>query len=342
MSDDAVREIKRALSDPLKVCDSLGLLGGKGTFTRQGGGVLVRCPVHSDRTPSCSIQNKGGVLLWKCHACDQDGDVLTLVAALHGLSMDGDDFRQVLILAAELGGLHGLVAELEAKGEKRSRPALVVRPETPPEPERDYPPRAEVAALWSSTLQFGDAEREWATSRSLDADLFPDLARRLPLEGVLPRWASYQGRSWRETGHRVVVPMFDAAGEMRSVRAIRVTDGESPKRLPPGGHKASGLVMACEFAQGMLCGTYIPARVLILEGEPDFLSAMAYPWDEVYARIGITSGSWTAAIAERIPSCSTVILGTHNDAAGEKYAKAIEATLPNHTLRRWRRVGAAA
>ncbi len=338
MSDDAVREIKRALSDPMRVCEQLGLLGARGTFQKQGGGVLIRCPVHSDHTPSCSVQVKSGVLLWKCHACDASGDALTLIAAIHNLSMAGDDFRQVLIIAAELGGLHSLVTELE-NGEKRERPAIVVRPEPTPEPERDYPPRAEVEALWESTTQFGDVEHAWAASRGLDADLFADLARALPVDGELPRWASIAKKSWRETGHRVVVPVFDAAGDMRSVRAIRVTDGDSPKRLPPGGYKAAGLVMACEFAQAMLRGTLVPSRILIVEGEPDFLTSLTLPLREVYARIGITSGAWTSELAARVPPTATVYLGTHDDGPGEKYAKAIEATLTTQTLRRWRRIG---
>ncbi len=341
MNDDAVRDIKRALSDPMRVCEQLGLLAGKGSFTRQGGGVLIRCPVHADNTPSCSVQVKGGVLLWKCHACDQAGDALTLIAAVHGLSMAGDDFRQVLIAGAELGGLHSLVADLDRDG-LVERPKMIERPAPKAEQERDYPPLYEVEALWSSTGQLGEGERAWATARGIDADLISDLARCLPVDGDLPRWASYQGKSWRETGHRVVVPVFDTAGAMRSVRAIRVTDGDSPKRLPPGGHKAAGLVMACEFGQGMLRGSYVPTRLLVLEGEPDFLSSLAYPWPEVYARIGITSGSWTVEFAARIPAGTTVILGTHNDAPGEKYAKAIAETLPSHKLRRWRRVGAAA
>lgn len=340
MSDDVVREIKRELSNPVDVCTRLGLLAGKGSFTRQAGGLLIRCPVHPDRTPSCSVQTRSGVLLWRCHACDASGDVLTLVAAIHGLTMTGDDFRQVLIVAAELGGLHGLVAELES-GERRERPQAVARPAPPPEPEREYPPAAEVDALWSSTTPLDVEAAAWAAQRGLVASRMDDLARSLPAEGELPRWASYRGQSWRETGHRVIVPVFDAAGARRSVRAIRVVDGDSPKRLPPGGHKAAGLVMACDIARAMLRGTYAPARVLVVEGEPDFLTAATMQTTHMYARIGITSGSWTTDLAARIPQTAKVFLGTHDDPAGEKYAKAIAATLPAHTLLRWR-LGAAA
>jgi len=233
---------------------------------------------------------------------------------------------------------HGLVAELEAGDrERRHRPKLVARAE-PTEPvDRDYPPRSEIDALWSAEVPFGDAECAWAESRGLDAEMVGEWARGLPPDAELPRWASYRGKSWRETGHRMIVPVFDAGGDMRSVRAIRVTaEGDSPKRLPPGGFKAAGLVMACDFALGMLRGTYAPARVLLVEGEPDFLSAATMRLPDTYAKIGIASGSWTADFAARVPRTAKVFLGTHDDAAGEKYAQAIEATLTSQTLLRWR------
>lgn len=335
MNDDATREIKRSLTDPIRVCEKLGLLGGPRSFTRQGGGLLIRCPVHDDRTPSCSVQMKSGVLLWKCHACDASGDVLTLVAATRGLTMAGDDFRQVLIVAAELAGLHSLVAEIES-GERRDRPEPVVRPEPTPEPDRPYPPVEEVEALWAKGAALSDDDRKWATGRGIDPDTVGDHVRALPARGELPRWASYQGRTWRETGHRLVVPVFDATGAMRSVRVIRVVDGDSPKRLPPGGFKAAELVMACDIAQAMLRGTFAPARLLVVEGEPDFLSAMSMRTRNMYARIGITSGSWTVAFAKRVPSRSVVFVGTHDDKAGDKYASAIIESLPTHDIRRWR------
>jgi hypothetical protein len=340
VNDDAVRDIKRTLSNPIDVCERLGLLAGPGSFQRQGGGVIIRCPVHDDRNPSCSVQIRGAVILWKCHSCQASGDVLTLIAAIHGLTMSGDDFRQTLILGAELGSMHALVSDLES-GERRERPAPVVRPELPPEPEREYPPREEVDAMWSSGTPFGEAEIAWATSRGLDPAQIGEMTRALPAEGALPRWASFRGKSWRETGHRVIVPVFDAAGDMRSVRAIRVVDGESPKRLPPGGHKAAGLVMACDVGLGMLRGTFAPPRVIVVEGEPDFLTAATLPMPEVSARIGITSGSWTPDFAARVPLTAKVYVGTHDDPAGEKYAMAIAATLPSHTLLRWRLKAAA-
>jgi hypothetical protein len=270
----------------------------------------------------------------RCHGCGATGDALSLIAAQYGLGLVGDDFRQVLIRGAEFAGLQSLVRELEGD-EPAERPPPIVR--AAPEPERDYPPQAEVDALWASTPAALDADCEaWAASRSLDPELLATemgghtLARCLPAAGDLPWWASYQRRSWRETGHRILVPVFDHMGVRRSVRAIRVTEDESPKRLPPGGHRASGVVLACAFGLAMLQGTFDAKHVMILEGEPDLLSWATSPADRPYARLGIISGSWTDAFAARIPKGARVYLRTHDDDAGRRYADAIRATMPGH------------
>lgn len=345
MNEDAVREVKYALGDARRLCDKLGLSGGKAS-TRQAGGYIIRCPVHDERTPSCSVQTRQGIVLWRCHGCGATGDALSLVAAVHGLTMRGDDFKQVLIIGAELGGLHSLVHELETGEEPRERPKPIPRPE--PEPDRDYPPAAEVAALWASTTALDPEATEWARARELDALRLGTevgghaLARSLPAKGQLPWWASYQQRSWRDTGHRVIVPVFDHHGAMRSMRAIRVTEGESPKRLPPGGHRASGVVLVCDIALGWLRGTFEPARILIVEGEPDLLTWATRSSRHAYARVGIVSGSWTSDFATRVPAEARVFLATHDDPAGQKYADDIAATLPRHEIFRWQPKEAAA
>ncbi len=348
MSDSAAQDIRHSLTNALDLCDRLGLLV-RGGFTRQARGVIVRCPWHEERTPSCSIRTAGdGTIAARCHGCGATGDALSLIAAVHGLTMRGDDFRQILILGAELAGLHTLVHELETGHQPTERRAPVPRAE--PEPERDYPSTAEVDALWSATetmtapdpkdpsnrVSVGDCGA-WATSRGLDAETLEamGLARALPAAGALPRWATYRGQTWRETGHRLLVPVYDHTGAMRSVRAIRVVDGDSPKRLPPAGHRAAGLVMACDIALGMLRGTFTPERVLVVEGEPDCLTWMTTRTRSPYAVIGITSGSWTVAFAARVPAAAKVYLLTHADPAGDKYAAAITATLPKNEIFRW-------
>lgn len=206
-------------------------------------------------------------------------------------------------------------------------------------PERTYPPADEVHAVLAACIRVtSDAKASsMLAARGIDPEFVDDadLVRVLPPDASLPRWASFRGAPWTRTGHRLVLPMFDSDGAVRSVRAWRVGDGETPKRLPPAGYRASSLVLADAFGVATLRGTYTPRRVIILEGESDFLAA-TIGWRHVLAaRIGIVSGSWSDEIAARIPDSTEVAIWTDDDAPGNKYAECIAATLETRcTIRR--------
>jgi hypothetical protein len=166
-----------------------------------------------------------------------------------------------------------------------------------------------------------------------------DLARALPVGGDLPRWASYWGdrsirprpEPWSVLGYRVIVPLYDAGGVIRSVRARAITEiaPTDPKALPPSGHASQGLVLADALAAQMLARGAWPeraeTRVVIAEGEPDFLT---WGMRATVAVLGIAGGGqWTEGIAQRIPSGTTVILRTDQDDAGDIYAEVITRTL---------------
>jgi hypothetical protein len=315
---DYAAEIRRTLVHPRAVCDRLGLL--KGAMTQSGHGVTVCCPAHGERTPSCSVTiGRDGTLRFRCFGCQATGDVLTLVATVHDLDIR-TDFREVLLAAAELAGLSQVVDELNDRKPYEPRPL----PELPePGPERDYPDSAEVQALWhlGGSVLDDPAAGGHLVGRGLDARAVAslDLLRALPAGVALPSWARYRGRPWTESGHRMIARVFDAAGAFRSVRAWRVEGEAAAKRLPPGGHKATGLVLANRLGQELLTGKRaVPTVVVVSEGEPDFATA-ATAWPRV-AVFGITSGSWSDDFAKRIPLGSEVIVRTHNDAAGDKYA----------------------
>ncbi len=324
MRPDYAAEIRRSLTDPMSICDRLGLAKGA---TRQPSGVMILCPAHGERTPSCSVtKGRDGTIRFKCHGCQATGDLLTLVATVHDLDLR-TDFKAVLLEAATLGGLHHIVAELNDQKiyEPRPLPAL---PE--PEPERDYPPAAEVAALWAAAGPVaGDAAAGGhLVGRGLNARTVDSLGllRALPPSSTLPGWAKYRGRPWTASGHRMLARVYDAAGALRSVRAWRV-EGDAPaKRLPPAGHRATGLVMANRHALELLTGERSTPRVVVVcEGEPDWVSC-SVTWPTV-AVIGIISGSWSDDFARRIPHGSEVVVRTHNDQAGDKYADEVIKTV---------------
>lgn len=327
-----VHEIKMALNDPTRVLEALGLMGQGKARARQAAGWMIRCVVHDDREPSCSVQQRKGVLLWKCHSCGASGDVLHLVAAANNMKLESD-FKSVLAAAARLAGLWHIVDQIEGR-ELRPLRQEFVPPSVVEEQPREWPSKAEVDALWSSCTAASDDPDviAYLNSRAIDLDVVDgkDLARALPPRGALPPWAVCRGGTWRDVGYKLVIPVYDAGGDMRSVRVAMVTNGDGPKRRPPFGHKASELVMADAFALAMLRGDFKPYKLLIVEGEPDYLSRCQVTNDPHTAVIGIVSGSWSPAFAAKVPVGCRVSLRTDNNPAGDRYAEEIEATL-------WRR-----
>jgi len=118
---------------------------------------------------------------------------------------------------------------------------------------------------------------------------------------------------------------------IRSVRARAITEiaPTDPKALTPSGHASQGLVLADALAAQMLARGAWPeraeTRVVIAEGEPDFLT---WGMRATVAVLGIAGGGqWTEGIAQRIPSGTTVIIRTDQDDAGDIYAEVITQTL---------------
>lgn len=327
---NAAQALRHELVDVYGLVTCLGLVDGYRPV-KQAGGVIIRCPWHEERTPSCSIRvGRDGTIAARCHGCGATGDALSLVAVARGLDLRRD-FGEVLQAGAEIAGRSDLADGAVHHGAPSPRPR--------PAPERTYPPTRDVLAVLAACVPVAnDAEASaMLAARGIDPEFVDDaeLVRVLPRGASLPRWASFRGVPWTRTGHRLVLPMFDADGAIRSVRAWRIGASETPKRLPPAGHRASGLVLADAFALAMLRGTYAPRRVLVLEGESDFLAA-SVGWRHVLAaRIGIVSGSWSEDFAARIPDGADVALWTDDDTPGNKYADDIAATLEGRcTVRR--------
>jgi hypothetical protein len=327
---DLASAVRAALSEPLHVAQVLGLTDG---MVREGRRVSVRCPAHGERTASCSLSvGPDGTLRVKCFGCNLAGNVYFLIAAVEGLDVRRD-FRAVLARAAQLAGLTA-----EDAGRRSERPRA---PGPPPVP---YPPSAEVRALWNACgpVEFDAEAAAWAARRALPVRALRGLARVIRRGLVLPPWAGKRHgvtrelEPWTVTGHRVLVPVYDATGRCRSVRAIRIGDGDTPKRLPPGGFRASELLLANALGRGLLAQTNAGGPLVIVEGEPDFLSAAARAGAP--AIWGFLSGCWSAAFASRVPSGARVVVWTHNDAArvvhgvsqpgaGHRYAETIAASL---------------
>ena len=160
--------------------------------------------------------------------------------------------------------------------------------------------------------------------------VLPGLVGALPADG-LPGWARWQDLSWTGAGMRAVVPLYDAGGVLRSVRARSVgarADG-CPKALPPRGYSTSGLVMANGAGKAWLRGGTSDAAIIV-EGEPAWvLWCHAAPSVPVF---GIISGSWAPALAGVVRSASSVLVVTDHDRAGDGYWTKIAYDVP-HAVR---------
>ncbi len=330
---DYREELRADLVDVKWLLEELGVIDGPSSYQRQAHGVVCRCPWHNDRSPSCSVQVKNGAIVAHCFACDRGGDVFDFIAEVRGLDTRSR-FREVMVEAAQLASRFEIV---EALRNGAPLPAFVPRPPpAPPEPPK-YPPLADVAAVWASAGKASsDAEvSAWLVSRAIDPDAVDafDLARAMGTS-VLRPWARSGGRSWVESGHRCIVPLFDASGALRSLRGRLVTGGTSTKCLATTGYETKGLILADRGAREMLRTGALPGgRLIIAEGEPDFLTFASSISDADECPAGVLGipggGTWSHEIADRIPSGSTVAIWTHHDAngTGEKYAQAVIAAL---------------
>jgi hypothetical protein len=94
-----------------------------------------------------------------------------------------------------------------------------------------------------------------------------------------------------------------------------------------------GAVMADPLGRLLLAGDPVEwwtnRTVIVNEGEPDWLTVSTFYSDgeDAPAVLGVVSGSWTPEIGARIPSGCRVVIRTHLDKAGDRYADEIRASL---------------
>lgn len=288
---------------------------------------------------------------WECYACGETGDALQLASwKVIGRRLKGatDQQRHQLRDAC---AAHGWCDPYQPTGSGTGfgyrRPAAPPpAPPPDPEPERGPPPEAEVLALWDACRPVtGDpAVAAWLTARlgpgGPVAVATYDCGRALPKDAPVPIWARYRGRAersrpWTETTHRLICPVYDEAGRLRSVRARRLSPSDEggglPKSLPPTGYTSRGLVLACDRGRHLLrtgaAWDGWPAgrrlRVTISEGETDWLSWLMLRQGDgprPAALFGVVNGSWSTALSARIPEDSVVTIWTDDDDGGQKIA----------------------
>ncbi|MCB9610666.1 MAG: hypothetical protein H6716_29020 [Polyangiaceae bacterium] len=328
----------------LKVAADLGL--------QQRGQAIGPCPAGCKRRSSTDRRLPVGVRRddqgWRCFNCDLSGDVPDLAA----WALEGASLRELAHEARER--VRAFFSERWGQGEWHSHDMPGERP-SPPQPcaQRPYPPREELRALLDVTLPVTDHDvvATWLSRRGFNPHTVTNrrLACALPGDVEVPAWACFgEGYPWTRSGHRCLLPTYDAQGVLRSVRARHVgMEPSSAKALPPTGYAAAGLVLANVEAREMLhtgkapssWPEYLPLNLIITEGEPQFL-AWACNGDDCTPSmppvLGIVSGAWTPEIASRVPDRTRVFVATDHDVAGHRYAQDIALTLGRRCcVQRW-------
>lgn len=310
----------------------------------------------SDKRLAAGLTPDGGG--WRCHAehggCGVGGSAVDLIA---WLVMGTDEpspgeWADVRRACVELS-----LCDADARDGQTPAARAYTPPTRPPAAPPVRPPAGEVIEMWAGCQPvIEDSEVvAWLQGRGLDPAAVEDfhLARALPGSAPLPRWARFRGKPWNITTHRLIVPMFGPSGRMESVhaRALMPTDpGE--KAASPAGVEMRGLAMANPLCQLMLSGAPLsdgaPANELVArvplwvaEGLPDFLT-LACNWsdadDDAPAVLGVIAGSWTEALAARVPDGCEVVIATDPDSTGDKYADRIAETFaarPGVRVKRW-------
>ena len=316
-------------------------------------GALTRHPKRKDKRGAINIFEDGR--LWSCKEdCGAGGDVINLVS----YSLTSKPFRDVDTNGKEQ--VKEWFVEHWPFIADRTPTRSTPREPTPPR----YPPAQELKALWgSSSAVIEDKEaRAWLWQRLvptqgdmeardalhnqvLEVIASQDLARAIHLNADRPSWLQH-------TTNRLMFPLCNGMGQFRSCK-VRPLPGPKGKGFSPRGFDATGLVFANITAREMLETGRVPNRwpknepfrLIVCEGEVDWMTWCVH--DELVAGdaretpapaiIGIFSGSWTDALAGRIPNKTLVIIRNDRDekGTGEKYARRAFELLDHRCTLRW-------
>ena len=302
--------------------------------------LTANCPFHVDRSPSLSVNAESGKFY--CFGCGAKGDIFDLAGHVWGI----DGFRARVEAVARWAGVAWML------GPSGGCPTKLAH-RTPPganrlRDARKAVDRSEVAELWSHLVPVTEDNdvSEYLSIRRLDCAAIADrdVARALPRDLSLPRWAAFQRTPWSASGHRLIAQLFDCEGRLASLTARRVIDSpdDGRKALFPPGPRA-GLLLADASGQWMLRapGDSLAKEVWVAEGLTDFLALscdISLADETAPAVLAIVGpASWSTAVAARLPERAPVVIAVDHDAAGERYAQEIIRSLSSRrtSIERW-------
>lgn len=325
---------------------------GYGSLKLSGHGAWQRgpCPIHGGNDANFSFNR--ATAKWKCHSqCGIGGDLVRYLAARDGVTTQpkGAVWTKYLKLAASLYGLDlpaddFALTEAPKKKTRSRMPARAAR-STAAVAKGDPDIIGDVAKYWTTCAPLTHSSDlcVWLASRGLSGRMPDVMLERLDVvrASVRPHKGDYMGGYRDVAGRRhdwcdtmpAVFRMFDENGVHRGFRWRKTAPLKAGDSFKAAG-TSRGLVLADNWALEMLRGdNKLPHRVIIAEGETDWLTAVynmwarRMTWTQPVACIGIVAGSWDASFANRIPTGSTVAILPDLDEAGARYEKQILATL---------------
>lgn len=323
-------EVRRATSQHHCACPCCG---AEKRHTKQG-----------DRRGAVWIPNSDPTG-WKCWQCSAHGDAIDFVSyELHGLR-----YRE--LSDASKAEVRGWFELCDPSGPSLPPPRASKRPSGPGVANAfsSYPPRHEVEAFWDACVSVDrdDDALAYLAHRGLlpiEPLLEHEAVRVLPMGATCPDWARLDERPWWQTGHRLIVPLYDWRGDLRSFIARSVEFEPVIKSAGLSGYNRRGLIMAGTYGRQMLAsgaGGYMHRddrfRLSIFEGEINWLRGMARGTDCVVEErflpvafrgaLGIFSGSFTEDVASRVPDRTNVVIATDDDKQGHEYGAQIQRQL---------------
>mgnify|MGYP001613079260 CR=1 FL=1 len=236
---------------------------------------------------------------WWCVSCGVKGDAINLVGLLaHGEARP----RGRTFMACKNW--------LDASGE-------AVEQLAPWEPPRRIDPMTALRVAIPIDLVDDPRLDDWLARRKI-----PSWAPA----GWLPQFsAPWWPRGWSDDWP-IVIPACNGRGKIESMQGIATDDTAPRSKTWPAKAESRELLFANPGTRAWLAGKLPPpAKLLIVEGAPDYLTASSLMQDITV--IGIAAGSAPALRLVTLTNSTEVYVGTHQDGSGRDYQRAVVAAL---------------
>ena len=312
---DIKSEIRSRLGNPEFVLGKLGLLE---TAKKARNGFNICCLWHSENEPSCNVRQhpNDGTLSVHCFGCKQSADVFELIAQVYDINIH-NSFPEILQIAGDFAGVQ---VESGKPFTPTPPPKFVERP-----PE--YPPIDELRDMWTNAVSVTEdpEAKKWFKDRGLSVERLNSYCKVIPKNHELPKWAIFKdddtGRyDWIMSGHRLIFPLYNYEGKIRSFRARCLNEG-TYKNVNPLGYSTKNLCFADTKGLDALKGNKSFEVLNFVEGEGDFLAAIQR--EDSFPIFGFYSGGWSLDHSKACGRESEIFFPFDDDRAGDGYKKDI-------------------